>query len=695
MINAFCSPATGTVIREPLVSADSSVFFVNQEVPWPKEEWPFLFSVIDDWMPIEAKSEQQLIAVAQFHYWLTRATNYSVALFGKFSDDLRGLILEHLDFMIRSHVSSDTVLNRLLLAPLREEFDAHHIAEEALGHGYAAVASLFDAVSDFQPLLRRLCAAWLALPLEEFEAFDFDRTYLWNAIAQFHLLPQILNASSPKAFTAAWSGLVFNIPSTTPTQRATLNRIGTELSEKIFPTASRFEPDYESLVSQEDFKEASSEPKTGANAAEDLRRTLRQVDVILETLAEGDDVNARRFLSELLSNQLRTAGGEVHAVKSLCNVAQRCAEMYRTDFERVCLDEACNLFPTDEYALVQMGDHLKRCGEFEAAIAALEKARPYARGWIVDSSIADVWAQGGEFNRAIELYKRINGWEAEETIRTAIADNLRRGGDLEGAEREYSKVLTKWQNSYRSLAGLAEIAKTRGDFEAAKSRYEQALAMPKTDPRDARVDIWYQLAIGRLLKLLGKHNQAYEIVDQIVRNEPFLMAARIERASILGLLGNVQSALIDIPPREYSGAFGEWVGQYHRGLLFLRLKRFGEAKRDLIENMRDARMSCEDAKLLRLGAAMAYICDRQFEPAEEILRSEIDAQDAYVRYIKCVLELHIATMRRQEARIALLRDQLKSVANTGGPFKSVVDALAISRFDKAMQIELSLLSMAA
>jgi hypothetical protein len=55
-------------------------------------------------------------------------------------------------------------------------------------------------------------------------------------------------------------------------------------------------------------------------------------------------------------------------VKSLCNIAQRCTEMFRTDFERICLDYARKLSPNDAWVLVQYGNHLKRIGDDEAGV---------------------------------------------------------------------------------------------------------------------------------------------------------------------------------------------------------------------------------------------------------------------------------------------------------------------------------------
>ncbi len=74
-------------------------------------------------------------------------------------------------------------------------------------------------------------------------------------------------------------------------------------------------------------------PTSGRDA---LTRVLKQINAIADQVARGRDQRARRFLDELIREQMRYSETE-HAVKSLCNIAQRCADMFRSDFEQVAL----------------------------------------------------------------------------------------------------------------------------------------------------------------------------------------------------------------------------------------------------------------------------------------------------------------------------------------------------------------------
>ena len=84
---------------------------------------------------------------------------------------------------------------------------------------------------------------------------------------------------------------------------------------------------------------------------------------------------------------------------------------------------------------------MKRVGEFEASINAYERAAVLGGDQYSKSGIADVWSEQGEYAKAIELYKQIPAWNENPMIRTAIADNLRRMGQYEDAEREYLDIL--------------------------------------------------------------------------------------------------------------------------------------------------------------------------------------------------------------------------------------------------------------
>jgi|HubBroStandDraft_6_1064221.scaffolds.fasta_scaffold226429_2 hypothetical protein len=186
-----------------------------------------------------------------------------------------------------------------------------------------------------------------------------------------------------------------------------------------------------------------------------------------------------------------------------------------------------------------------------------------------------------------------------------------------------------------------------------------------------------------------------ETVDQIIRSEPFLVPARIVRGSILGLLGEESWGLKEIPTAHYGAAFGEWVGYYHRGLLLLKLERHNEAREQLIGKASALLTTTEDSVLLRLAAAMTYICEGKLDGARRVLQAEGNVLDAYAQYLKHVLELHVAIESGNDAEEKVLLDQLRPVATMGHAFSPVIDALRNRDMARAKRLELNLLCMAA
>ena len=59
-----------------------------------------------------------------------------------------------------------------------------------------------------------------------------------------------------------------------------------------------------------------------------LERVLKEIESIAAAVARGDDTNAERYLTELVSRQTGESDVYMHAVKSLCNIAKKCAELF-------------------------------------------------------------------------------------------------------------------------------------------------------------------------------------------------------------------------------------------------------------------------------------------------------------------------------------------------------------------------------
>ena len=73
--------------------------------------------------------------------------------------------------ILGSRVSSEKVLDILLIAPLSEQQSSISLAQTALSNGFSAVASILDELVELQPLLRKLTDRWLGLSVTPFRNF--------------------------------------------------------------------------------------------------------------------------------------------------------------------------------------------------------------------------------------------------------------------------------------------------------------------------------------------------------------------------------------------------------------------------------------------------------------------------------------------------------------------------------------------
>ena len=178
---------------------------------------------------------------------------------------------------------------------------------------------------------------------------------------------------------------------------------------------------------------------------EAYNKVKKQIAAIAEAVSKGRDAKAEKFLRELIQGQTSLSGGKDYAVKSLCNIAQRCADMFRIDFEAICLDHALRLEPLDAWALIQHGDHLKRTGNYEEALRSFEKAGRLGEIDVARSAVADVYSQQSNYEKAIQIYKTIPDWSHRPDVLTAIADNLRKMGQMEEARKLYNKLAYFWK----------------------------------------------------------------------------------------------------------------------------------------------------------------------------------------------------------------------------------------------------------
>jgi len=651
-----------------------------------EEELGFALANLDDWVSHEVSAVQELKGFVACEHDLLRAR---LDIESSLSYPPEEVLLELLDRVERSlklGLPRTRLLSFLLRAPLRRREAPRDAAKRALAGGFAAVGGLLESLAEYQPRLSRIVGHWLELPELLFDGFPGGRYRLWSVGSASGALLSLVEAENRTRLAQAQ--LLIDEPA--PSGRFAVQRVFAALAERVFPAerSHRLASDAtEAPDSARDGFRTRARPQSNQIQFE---RALKQIDAIVGLVQRGRDSRARKFLRQLVNAQTVDPDGSGHAVKSLCNIAKQCAAMFRTDFERECLDAAMEISPDDGWTLVQFGDHLKRIGEYDDAIKALDAATATGERTIAQSAIADVYAQKGEYDPSLAIYRTLLQEQDDPQIRTAMADVLRRSGRFDEAEREYESLERIYGTMHRSVAGRAEIDKRCGRLESAIARYRSVLQGVGLDPKSVSV---YRIALAGLLKQTGELHEAFQIVDELAQEYPFWQQPRILRAAIEGLLGRPADAL-EMVPHIVPRAFGEWQQPYVRGLLLLLLERFDDARAELEENLNSSVVVGESRQILRLAAAVAFLQRRGgIDRASQLLAGLGELDDPYARYLADALRYHLAVANR-DANAS--RDWEKSLHVLPRGYESVRHAVAAirdGRLNDAIRFEVQALLM--
>lgn len=691
------SRIAGVVIVPANTGKAPEVIDVESDYRVAPQEFAFLYSSVNDWDQIEAADLRSLFQTAKARFRIQRATALIRHCLNGLDAELETRVFDDLEELFEEGTSSDSVLGHLLVAPLIDPALPDKLATRALSTGHTVLASTFSELGDLQELLRRLTSIWLGLETAQLRDIAMPKEQIWLTLIETAMIRGLLETHNATEFMNRWNLLSFHISS--PQVRQALPALGEGISAKLFPSGSRKEPLQTDIDSAEDdFHVAAARPTRWYIS---LARARKQIEAIAQCVANGDDARAIKFLDELVSSQTSEAGGDRLALKSLCNIAQLCADMFRIDFERLCLDRALNLNNSDVWTLIQFGDHLKRIGDFAGAIKTLQDAQRFGANEIGKSAEADVYSSQGYHAKAIAMYKEIPNWQVNPKVKTAIADNLRRMGDLDAAEVEYSELVSLFRENpgihpeveTRALAGLAEVSKQRSDFEGSCNWYGEVLRrVPSTD----RAYVYYSLGLCNVQKLMGQFEEAYVTVSRAIDSYPFATEARYVRGAILGLIGRAADGLQDLPEGNEVTSWREWLRRFYRGLLLFKLEQFEEARRDLVEGYRRAVASEEERAIFRMGACLCYLRENELTEAEALLDALPDLHDSHSRYLSMVLKLHSAVQRGDNRAIQEVRSRMKETDGSTFILQQAVDAIGSRDFANALAFEAeALLRLAA
>jgi len=695
---AITSRSAGVILFPKPKSSDYTVIDVVEAVEKDPVEAQYLYSAAQDWEEIEGNDETALLETATREYWLARTVSHLRLAIGGLEKSLEKRVLEDIEENLSSRVSCEKVLNHLLIAPLVNPRSPVALAKSALSQGFAVVASILDGLVDLQPLLHKLTNHWLSLSEEVFSRFPESREMIWVAVVEKGRMRDLLKADSKHNFETEWNFLAWDF--SIPKSRTGVSILGKELSSRLFP-GDESEKIFTIVKTEEPEPTYVNEEGRGATNHQAFLRAKKQISAIAKAVSEGHDTKAEKFLRELIHEQTSVYGGESYAVKSLCNIAQYCADMFRTDFEIICLDKALELKLSDAWALIQKGDYLKRMGHYDEALVVLREAQLLGENEVGKSSEADVYSQQGRYEKAIEIYETIPNWRENPPVLMGIAGNLRKSGLLDQSRALYQQIIDSPQiegsqfanTEDRALAGLAEIEKTQGNLEEAALIYKDILSRNFDEDRDK---VFYRLGLCNVLKLMGEFEEAYKIVENVIEDYPFAMTARFIRGSILGLIGKEKEGLLDLPERTDFGLWREWLRRYYRGLLLFRLERYEDAKENLVEELNKAIASEQEKSLLRMAAALCFLRENQTAKADELLSEIPDLYDSHILYLSLVLKLHLATRNEESAKIKRLEKQIAKLKVKDEGLDKAVIAIDQRNFTDAFNYETdALLKLAA
>jgi tetratricopeptide (TPR) repeat protein len=650
---------------------------------------PHNLSHADDWRVIEMDSVEDAIEHTKEVAVIERSRALIQMCLMADSDDQKDL-LDLIEQSLIAGVSDEALSDRLLVAA----FDDKHAqalkstVERALAEGCGATAAVLARVHDLQPLLRRLISTWFSPTCAPTVEDDF-RYYLWGEVFRNRSVVRLLEAGSASAVSSVLAELSFS-SLTKQADRARLATFGRSLGEQLFPSSAKL--DVAALARgdrQRSSIEAPPRQRGFTSGHQRYEQTLAQITAIANAVAEGREDTADKFLRELIARQEFEADTS-RAIKSLCNLAKQCADMFRVDFERKCLDAAYERDPTDGWLLVQLGDHYKRIGDYHSAREVLGRVPDSD---VAQSVLADVYAQQGQYQEAIALYKRTANWESSSICRTAIADCLRRKGELHAAALAYDEIDRDGLGTERTVAGRAQIARMSGDLSRSLKHYNDLFANFENKIDDRAMCV-YRFSYASVLKQNGDWINALRIADQLIMDAPFMMNARVLRASILGLQNEAMNGL-ELVSTGTANAFGEWVRAFTRGLLLMRTQQFQQARTELRNNLERDVLACDERGMLRLAAAVAFLGTSEWTKAEHELNNVGNTHNAYSEYLRNVLEYHVAVVRSEQQKASELMRRLNEGRAQFPRLWKAVECIRSNHMADALRLEVDGLLMLA
>jgi tetratricopeptide (TPR) repeat protein len=246
----------------------------------------------------------------------------------------------------------------------------------------------------------------------------------------------------------------------------------------------------------------------------EFENVLRQQNIIVQKLQSGQTELARRYASDLISQQIGS-GGSHFAAKSLCRLAQEAKRFGAHTLQLEWAEHAASIAPEDPIAHGHAADALVYFMRLDEALKALDAVDRFGDRIFADTRRANVLRLQNRFPEALEAFD-------------SIIINHPNSAEIPFAMR-----------------GAAETLRETWEFDKALGRYEAAAVL---FPDDASV------GAGRaaLLCQLGRLSDALGAYDLVIQRSGHVVA-RNGRASVLAQMGRLPEAI---------DAYGEIIRLY-------------------------------------------------------------------------------------------------------------------------------------
>jgi hypothetical protein len=186
------------------------------------------------------------------------------------------------------------------------------------------------------------------------------------------------------------------------------------------------------------------------------------------------------------------------------------------------------------------------------------------------------------------------------------------------------------------------------------------------------------------------------MIERVIESMPFLMQARAVRASILGLLGKDQAGLDSIPDESAPKTLAEWRRQYFRGVLLLKLDRFKEARKKLVENAESMLLTGDEKNVSLLAAAFACLLNEDRQQADDLMNQIGVIHDTYIKQLRMVVMCHVLAAKGEKAQFDRLVAEIDANRIDNHYLQRAVTELKRGRLEIAQQYEIkAFLTMSA